>query len=111
MGQPIKPNQTTVLPSKDVLDVPIQDVSIERLIDNGLAILYREIRNLMLLSSNGKLSPEDARDLREHLKVLFELKSRENDLLKGLSDDQLKQLVDQVKNGSKQDSSSTGSPS
>lgn len=101
MAQPPKPNQLTPLPSKDVLDIPIQEISIEHLIDNGLAILYREIKNLMVLSASGKLEPEDARDLREHLKVLFELKARENDLLKGLSDEQIKQLVDQVKNGSK----------
>ena len=69
--------------------VPPKDVSVSRLIDDGLCILYREIKALDLRSAKGKLDPDDAKDLRDHLKMLFELQARENESLKGLSDEQL----------------------
>lgn len=72
----------------------IGDISVQRLIDDSLLALSREVRNLLTLSAKGKLTPNDARDLRDHLKLLFELKDRESDFLKGLTDDQLKALYE-----------------
>lgn len=74
---------------KDALIVPA-DVSVARLIDDGLNILYREIKCLSMMSENGKLDPNSARDLRDHLKLLFELQAREQDSLSRLTDEELR---------------------
>lgn len=81
-------------PEAPVKDIPISDISIQRLIDDGLLVLFREITNLKRLSVSGKLEATDARDLRDHLKLLFELKDRESESLKGLTDDELKAKLD-----------------
>jgi len=77
---------------------PPKDISVTRLIDDGLVILYREIKALDLLSSEGKLGPNEARDLRDHLKLLFELKERESDSLKNISDEELSKRAKAVLN-------------
>jgi hypothetical protein len=79
-----------------IKDIPISDISIARLIDDSLLALYREIKNLLILSAKGKLSPVDARDLRDHMKLLFELKDREGESLKGMSDEQLKEQLEKL---------------
>lgn len=81
--------------------IPPSDISVSRLIDDGLAILYREIKSLGLLSENGKLGPNDARDLRDHLKLLFELQARENDSLRNISDEELQAQAKAILNDSK----------
>jgi hypothetical protein len=92
MAQVPKPNQhTDLVAMSKVKDIPISDISVARLIDDGLLVLYREVKNLMILSTRGKLEPNDARDLRDHLKLLFELQARENESLRGLTDEQLKE--------------------
>lgn len=73
--------------------IDVSDISIQRLIDDGLLILYREMHNLKLKSVQGKLGASDARDVRDHLKLLFELKNRENDLLRGLTDEELEKKL------------------
>lgn len=78
------------------LNVPPADISVQRLIDDGLLILYREIKNLLLLSIRGKLEAPDAKDLRDHLKLLFELREQEGDALRSLSDEQLQKLAKEV---------------
>lgn len=76
------------------VQVPIvSEISIQRLIDDCLGILYREVRNLSTLSSRGKLEAPDARDLRDHLKLLFELKAREDATLAGLSDTEIEGML------------------
>jgi hypothetical protein len=92
MAQVPKPNQNTDLTSL-VPDPKISDISVARLIDDGLLVLYREIKNLLRLSTRGKLEANDARDLRDHLKLLFELKDRESESLRGLTDAQLEEKV------------------
>lgn len=79
----------SLAPKERVIDIPVSDINIDRLMEDGLLALYREMKNLLLLSTNGKLAPNDAKDLRDHVKLLFELKDRENDSLKGLTDDEL----------------------
>jgi hypothetical protein len=79
------------------------DISIERLIELGLTALDREIRNLTFQSSKGKLDAPSAKDLRDHIKLLFELQQREADFLKGLTDEQLQAILDKRKNESKPD--------
>lgn len=69
------------------------DISVQRLIDDSLVALSREIKNLLMASAKGKLDAANARDLRDHLKLLFELKDREKDSLAGITDEQLKELA------------------
>ena len=90
-------------------EVQVSDISIERLIDLGLTALDREIKNLTMASAKGKLDAASARDLRDHLKLLFELKDRENDFLKNLTDEELQKLLDQRKQNAA--NKSDGSPS
>lgn len=93
------PKPATTIPAKEEIVVPpIHDISVQRLIDDSLVILYREVRNLMILSARGKLAPNDARDLRDHTKLLFELKEQESESLKDLTDEQLETLLEERKN-------------
>ncbi len=75
----------------------ISDISIQRLIEDSLAALYREVKNILILSAKGKLDPNTSRDLRDHLKLLFELKDREADFLKGMTDEQLEAYYEKSK--------------
>lgn len=76
-----------------VPEIPVSDISVARLIDDGLLALYREMRNLLFLSAKGKLDPASSRDLRDSIKLLFELKDRESDSLRGMTDEQLRDEV------------------
>ncbi len=73
-----------------VVTPPASEISVQRLIDDGLVVLYREIKQLMMSSAKGKLDPNNAKDLRDHIKLLFELKEREDASLKNLTDEQIK---------------------
>ncbi len=86
----VKPKQLTDIAAPQPKVADPSDISVARLIDDGLLVLYREIKNLMMLSVHGKLEPTDAKDLRDHLKLLFELKDREGDSLRGLTDEEIK---------------------
>lgn len=83
----------------EVKDIPISEISVQRLIDDGLLILYRETRHLLTASARGKLDAPSARDLRDNLKLLFELKDREGESLKGLTDEEMKALAEAAING------------
>jgi len=72
----------------------ISEISIQRLIDDSLSVLYREVKNLLILSAKGKLDAPSARDLRDNLKLLFELKDREGESLKGLTDEQINEMLE-----------------
>lgn len=74
-------------------DQPLSEVSVDRLIDNGLTVLQREMKNLLSQSARGKLDAASARDLRDTVKLLFELKDRESELLKGKTDEELKAMA------------------
>lgn len=76
-------------PKTPEVEPPISDISVDKLIGKGLIILDREVRNLMGMSSTGKLDPNSARDLRDTVKLLFELKEREAKALGALSDSEL----------------------
>lgn len=91
MALPPKPNQLTDLASTKAPEIAKSDVNVDRLIEDALYILYREIKNLFITSAKGKLDAADARDLRDHTKLLFELKAQMNESLRNLTDEQLKQ--------------------
>lgn len=91
-----EPTDLSGIAGREINPPVISEISVARLIDDGLLALYREIKNLLILSSKGKLEANDAKDLRDHLKLLFELKDRENESLKGLTDEQLKKKVTEL---------------
>jgi hypothetical protein len=102
MGFPPKPNQLTDLAPTKAPEIAKSEVNVDRLIEDALYILYREIKNLFILSAKGKLEAADARDLRDHTKLLFELKVQINEALRNLTDDQLKAKAEEaLKNESK----------
>ncbi len=80
-------------------DPIVSDISVARLIDDGLLALFREMKNLLMLSSRGKLDAADSRDLRDTLKLLFELKDREGESLRGLTDEELEAKAQEVIDG------------
>jgi len=88
------PDEKVVVP-----DPVISEISIDSLINDGLLALYREIKQLLALSSKGKLDVASARDLRDHVKLLFEIKDREADMLRSLSEEDLKKMLNKVQNG------------
>lgn len=95
-----EPTDLSGIVAREITPPPISDISVARLIDDGLIVLYREIKNLLALSSKGKLDPNDAKDLRDHLKLLFELKDREKESLGGMTDEQLEaKVIEVLKNG------------
>ena len=96
MAQVPKPNQQTDLSSIKPPEIDPKDVSVDRLIDDSLYAIYREVKNILYASSKGKLDANSARDLRDYTKLLFELKARENDSLKGLTDEQLEAKAKEV---------------
>ncbi len=86
---------STELPKQEAIDTPLMsDVSIAKLIRDCLVILSRETKNLMILSVRGKMDAASARDLRDNLKLLFELKDREQGLLDELSQEEIDNLTD-----------------
>lgn len=94
-----EPTDLSGLIAREITPPPISDISVARLIDDGLVALYREIKNLLALTSKGKLEANDARDLRDHLKLLFELKDRENESLQGITDEDIKAQAKEILSG------------
>jgi hypothetical protein len=87
----VKSNQSSLPPKLDVKEeVLTSSLSVQRLIDDCLLALSREVRNLTIASAKGKLEASEARDLRDHCKLLFELKKIEQESLRNLTDDELK---------------------
>lgn len=104
MKRYVKPNQLTDLSGLEPPPLPdplISDISVDSLIGDGLLVLYREMRQLKALSVSGKLDANSSRDLRDHLKLLFEIKDRESGLLKDLTDERLAAMLEKVKSGDK----------
>lgn len=83
----------TDIPTTKTPDPLVSDISVARLIDDGLLAIHREMKNLLMLGSRGKLDAANARDLRDLVKLLFELKDREGESLRNLTDDELKAKV------------------
>jgi hypothetical protein len=74
-------------------DPAIIDISLDDLLGKSLLILYREIRNLLIESSGGKLDKDSSQNLRDYIKLLNELKTKEKDVLNTLSDEELEKLL------------------
>lgn len=67
--------------------------SVDELTAKTLEILRREITNLMIESSGGKLSPPSSKALVDYVKLLDDLKVKEKELLEEASDEFLKKLA------------------
>lgn len=67
-------------------------------LDKARLILQREIRNLAVTSSRGKLSPTEARDLVAYIKLLSELETAEKEALSSMKDEDLKKLASEKLN-------------
>lgn len=112
MAQVPKKNQLTDLSSLKAPEIkvpPVSEISVDSLLNDGLIALYREVKNLLIMSANGKLDPTDARDLRDHLRLLFELKDREAAALQELTDDQIKERAKELLDGNNQVGATQGS--
>jgi hypothetical protein len=94
----VKPNQISVKSSEDLTPDPvISDISVEGLIGDSLLVLFRETKCLLMASAKGKLDSASSKDLRDNLKLLFEIKDREDGYLDDLTDEQLKALAERLK--------------
>lgn len=91
-----EPTDLSGIVAREITPPPISDISVQRLIDDGLTALYREMRNLLILSAKGKLDAPAAKDLRDTIKLLFEIQAREDSSLKGITDEALKAKVKEV---------------
>lgn len=70
------------------------DLSYEDMLLRTKEILNREITNLMLESSKGKLGAKSAQDLVNLVKVLHSLAKDENDRAAAMSEEDLKKALD-----------------
>jgi hypothetical protein len=66
---------------------------VDLLLEKSGQILAREIRNIMIESSRGKLNAASSRDLVAYLKLLNELKNEQQDALANMSDEELRKLA------------------
>lgn len=84
----VKPGQATQL--KTVEPEPTAGFDVVDLLDKGGLILQREIKNLLMASANGKLLPAHSRDLVAYIRLLSELKDKQEQDAAELTDDELK---------------------
>lgn len=76
-------------------DLNIHDVELEDLTRKTREILRREVTNLMVESTGKKLSPTSSQSLVSYIKLLGELKDKEDEELRRLGNDHLKKLSGQ----------------
>lgn len=88
-----KPTTQISQPTVDITDDIAVSFDLEDLLDKGGEILRREIANLLMESSRGKLNSASARDLVSYIQLLSKLKSEKQDELENMSDDKLKELL------------------
>lgn len=66
---------------------------VQDLLDKCGEILRREVTNLLMESSRGKLGEKSARDLAAYIKLLSDLKEEETAKLTELTDEQLQSII------------------
>lgn len=59
------------------------------LLDKGGLILSREIKNLLMASASGKLLPAHSRDLVAYIRLLSELKEKQEQDASAMTDEEL----------------------
>lgn len=78
---------------KDMTQLPHEeqsDFDIEALLAKLSTVLQRDVTNLMMESTRGKLPASSAKDLRDYIELLKKLKIEEEELVKGMSEEELK---------------------
>lgn len=77
-------------------ELPASSFDVEKLLAQGGEILNREVKNLLMESSRGKLNAASARDLCNYIKLLSELKKEQQEALKELSDEEIEKLKETI---------------
>lgn len=80
-------------PATEPVEGPSSPLEIEAELDRCGEILKREIKNLMSLSSRGKLDAGASRDLVAYIKLLHDLKLDQQDRVSGMTDEELLKLT------------------
>lgn len=95
MKRYVKSPNTTLPSTTEQASAPdvLPDFDVDKLLAQSGAILAREIKNLMIKSSSGKLDGADARDLVAYIKLLQELKHEEQDRLSNMTDGEIAELL------------------
>jgi len=87
--------QLSPAPPVKIADTDVgSSLDIQQLLDKAGIVLQREIQNLLIESSGGKLQPASAKSLVDYLKLLHSLKADQAEALEGMTDEELKNLVD-----------------
>jgi hypothetical protein len=74
-------------------DFSLVSTTLDELSAKAQEILRREITNLMIESTKGLLSRDNAMSLTSYIKLLGELKAKEDEELRNLSDEHLEKIV------------------
>lgn len=89
-----------VLDAKGALvDAPLSsesssDISIDKLLDNGLLALQKSMNFILHSITAQGPTRESIQNLKDVMVMLHELKEKENELLKDLSEEELKKLLE-----------------
>lgn len=86
-------NYEKYMPRASKAALSISQVDLERLNKQLLTVLSRDVKQLMILSKQGKLSAVDSTSLTGYLKLIKELKKAEIEEMSDMSDEELKKLA------------------
>ncbi len=70
-------------------------MDLRQLLDQCIEILRRDIKNIFVESSKGKLSPAAARDLVAYTKLLSDVLEESEEEASGASEEELKKIVNE----------------
>lgn len=76
---------------------PMADISIDKLINNGLLALQKSMNFILHSVTAQGPTRESIQNLKDVMSMLHELKEKETELLKDLSEDELRKLLDNGK--------------
>lgn len=88
-------------PTKSNTEIPVEAPAsagsidafdVEDLLSKAKEVIRRDVTNLMIESSKGKLSPTSSKSIIDYVKALNELKEQELSILNELTDEELKKL-------------------
>lgn len=94
MTRQVSSFQGSIKENTDLEPAKLVDTTIDELRAKTMEILRREVTNLMIESSKGKLHANSAKSLTDYIKLLGELKDIEEEELASLKDEHLKKLVE-----------------
>jgi len=85
------------VPEIKVQEVPITDLSIDDLLNRGIQDIYGIMRAIRVDIGTGMPSRNTVMNLKDCLTMLAELKSKEQDLLDNMTDDELAEYLQRRK--------------